>query len=72
MTRFGLDDSQKKRPFASSPMIAENAGPLPSTEIPWAANAHSPVREKRDDAPTVPDKKSARREESTGSLPLAL
>ncbi len=35
MTRFGLDDSQKKRPFASLPMIAENAGPLASTEIAW-------------------------------------
>jgi hypothetical protein len=53
LIRFGLDVSQKKRPFASSTMIAADysvASAINRDSV--AANEYSPVREERDDAPT--------------------
>jgi hypothetical protein len=63
LIRFGLDVSQKKRPFASSTMIAADysvASAINRDSV--AANEYSPVREERDDAPTLVQLRPIQRE----------
>ena len=51
MTRFGLDNSQKNHIVAND---RRKRGTIAIDRDSMAANEHSPVREKRDDAPTIP------------------